>query len=431
MSLRVWLPLNGDLRNNGLDDVTVTNNGATVDSSGKLGSCYYFDGNDDYINLGNISHYFDGSPFSITFWIKSEEDGTRGIIFSAYGLSSTSNFFALEINGSSGTLDNYLRFDWLGVDIKFFQSAVTPNTWLHFAVVYDGTKVICYRNGELYGDKTYTLSPIPTGNNYYLGRDSRTGATAFKGRLNDFRLYDHALSLKEVKEISKGLVLHYPLNNGSMGLPNLISYSDFDISPWNTAIINRGMYEGKYAFYVRNNTLYTNTGNGTTSIFPSITFKENTQYTISVWWRDDYRTDNKSSSLYLRFKYTDGTATQIISPSYTLKEWKYDTLTSTAGKTVSMVTTTYGNGGVLVLSNLKIEEGATATAYSIKSEENIIYDCSGFENNGILTNLSYNLNSIKYNNSTFFDGDTAVIALGNISNLLQNEFTVNLWFKKD
>lgn len=40
--------------------------------------------------------------------------------------------------------------------------------------------------------------------------------------MNDFRIYNHALSLKEVKEISKGLVLHYPLNqNVGLGL-NLI-----------------------------------------------------------------------------------------------------------------------------------------------------------------------------------------------------------------
>ena len=44
MALRVWLPLNGTLENKGVSNVTVTNNGATVDSAGKIGSCYYFNG---------------------------------------------------------------------------------------------------------------------------------------------------------------------------------------------------------------------------------------------------------------------------------------------------------------------------------------------------------------------------------------------------
>ena len=125
MSLQVWLPLNGDLKNQGLDDITVTNNGATIDDNGKIGKCYSFDGSDDYIDLGDIGHYFNGSPFSITFWIYSEESGTRGIVFSGYNLPSTSNFFSIEINGSSGTLDNYFRFDWHGGDVGIFHNAFT------------------------------------------------------------------------------------------------------------------------------------------------------------------------------------------------------------------------------------------------------------------------------------------------------------------
>jgi hypothetical protein len=31
--------------------------------------------------------------------------------------------------------------------------------------------------------------------------------------MNDFRIYDHALSTKEVEEIAKGLVLHYKLDD--------------------------------------------------------------------------------------------------------------------------------------------------------------------------------------------------------------------------
>ena len=42
MSLQIWLPLNGDLHNQGLSNLTVTNNGATVNNSGKIGKCYYF-----------------------------------------------------------------------------------------------------------------------------------------------------------------------------------------------------------------------------------------------------------------------------------------------------------------------------------------------------------------------------------------------------
>ena len=42
MALQVWLPLNGNLNNQGLANVTVSNSGATVNSAGKIGSCYAF-----------------------------------------------------------------------------------------------------------------------------------------------------------------------------------------------------------------------------------------------------------------------------------------------------------------------------------------------------------------------------------------------------
>ena len=53
MSLQVWLPLTKDLRQQGLSNVTVTNNGATFNSAGKLGGCYSFNGS-SYITVQDV-----------------------------------------------------------------------------------------------------------------------------------------------------------------------------------------------------------------------------------------------------------------------------------------------------------------------------------------------------------------------------------------
>ena len=76
MSLQVWLPLNGNLDNYGLSDVAVTNNGATVDINGKIGSCYLI--NSDKKISFNSYLWMTMKPqynFSCFFWVKGTTDG--------------------------------------------------------------------------------------------------------------------------------------------------------------------------------------------------------------------------------------------------------------------------------------------------------------------------------------------------------------------
>ena len=66
MALRVWLPLNGNINNYGISDVTVTNNGATIDNNGKIGKCYSFNG-----SSAKISTPINLTPeMSFCVWVK-------------------------------------------------------------------------------------------------------------------------------------------------------------------------------------------------------------------------------------------------------------------------------------------------------------------------------------------------------------------------
>ena len=44
MSLKVWLPLNGNTKNYGLDTVSFSNSNVTSTTDGKIGSAYSFNG---------------------------------------------------------------------------------------------------------------------------------------------------------------------------------------------------------------------------------------------------------------------------------------------------------------------------------------------------------------------------------------------------
>ena len=226
MGLRVWLPLNGNLIQQGCSNVVATANGATVNTAGKIGSCYSFDGSNDLISLTGNDLYdiISGGtqPMSFAFWVY-HADSTRAVIFGDFQLSGAISF-NIEL-----TTAHRVRFYWSGTPDKNFstESAVSASGWTHIAITYDGNVLKIYKDGILSSDTYNGTLPVKTKTSgaYYLGRDNRTGTTVLNGRLNDFRIYDHCLSAAEVREISQGLVLHYKLDDITNGVQNSSGYN--------------------------------------------------------------------------------------------------------------------------------------------------------------------------------------------------------------
>lgn len=232
MALQVWLPLNGDLKNKGCADVTVTNNGATVDNNGKIGQCYSFDGSSHYLqfdkSLGNIY----SGDFTWTVWIRPT-DNTRGVIISEYSSVGSSNV-ALEL-----LANRVVRVYWNGSPDWNTGIAIPLNTWTHVAVTKVSGLLKLFINGVEVAQKAGTLTDRPSTSKIRIGDDYRGGTTvSFKGELNDVRIYDHCLSPKEVKEISKGLVLHYKLDENFTGGINLIKDGWGGTNNWSTNTTN-------------------------------------------------------------------------------------------------------------------------------------------------------------------------------------------------
>ena len=232
MSLQVWLPLRGDLNNYGVSGASVTNNGATVNDSGKIGKCYTFDGTDDYMQFSDLD-ISSKSELSITFWCYAaasldglfavrNQSGYHEIIFSSTQLS---------FRDSEHSSIQYITF-----------TQPTANIWTNYAIIYDNGSWIIYKNGIEIKRATYSTPATLRANltEIRIGRKQTSSANVYyNGKINDFRIYDHALSTKEVKEISKGLCMHYKLDfskktgginlvaNGWRGTTNW-EYSDSD-----------------------------------------------------------------------------------------------------------------------------------------------------------------------------------------------------------
>lgn len=212
MSLQLRLTLNNTLNNTGLAESVITNNGATVGTDGINGSCYTFNGTTSFISLSNLNKYFVGgtNSFSICFWLKHLGNNRRGIILGNYGLSGANRSVNIEI-----TTSNILRFWWGGNPDLRTTVPIVQNVWCHYAIVYNGSSLKFYKDGVLSYTLNVTLNVATENTLFYLGRDYRTGETALYGKMNDFRIYDNALSVKEIKEIYNNtfLIAHYTFSD--------------------------------------------------------------------------------------------------------------------------------------------------------------------------------------------------------------------------
>ena len=281
MALRIWLPLNGNLNNQGLSNYQFINNGATVSNNGKIGSCYSFDGSDDRIYTTGVS--LENMIFSAGCWFKpAAVTGTTQYLFamSSDGGGSASQQLALYINTTGFCIH-------AGGSYETKNYTISPDTWYHAMYTCDGAIVTLYVNGQVVG----TMNTVGTvkGVNLTLGARSASSSGAgssasyfYKGLINDFRVYDECLSPKQIKEIAKGLVAHYPLNN-RFNTKNLIinGYGELGGSTgWtnsnvSTTEIPSGVANVKASFYNGNSTL--NNSTYRVPIYPNHT------YTISAY----------------------------------------------------------------------------------------------------------------------------------------------------
>lgn len=203
MGLVRWWPFTANTNDKTVNKANLQSvSGVTIVEAGKLGKCASFSGSG---SSGKTPNPLIGkNVFSICCWIKPNTPNAWSDIFS---------FETSEFRLEKSSTDSYIIYGTSSVIAAGTTAFDTiPNaTWTHIALISDGTKWYTYKNGVLNksGD---CMTNVISGANFFIGQRGASNAY-WAGSINDFRIYDHALSVKEVKEISKGLMLHYDLNN--------------------------------------------------------------------------------------------------------------------------------------------------------------------------------------------------------------------------
>lgn len=217
MSLVAWYPLiDGSLENKGLDPTPLTLHGTVPFTNGRVRTAPTFSANSsNYYTMPPITKTND---FSVCLWFKFDNLKRIQYLFWQGDVNITSS--RLSVVFGSSTQELVFHFGDV-TEWRLLKNQLEANKWYHLCITIDDNGFChTYFNGENIYDTTIatTIEPIET------LLFSFNSPYTMDGQLQDFRYYDHCLSIKEVKEIAKGLCLHLPLK-GVNARPNLFKNS--------------------------------------------------------------------------------------------------------------------------------------------------------------------------------------------------------------
>lgn len=281
MSLQVWLPMTNTFENHGLLG-PLTQTAAPAYVNGKLGKALSTGG--CKMSASQTASVLNNKAISICFWVYINADtGTTDNKVNFFGSNGMG-----ENNNRKFSLFNYptvndFHWSWMNDAASaifaggVIYGALPSYQWTHVAITYENPNGTIYMNGV----KKHTFTGVSNSSSFaYETQVIYNSSYMYR---NDFRIYDHCLSPKEVKEISKGLFLHYPLSNsynttvsvnkysGTYAEGKASSYNNFTCTP----LEDEPGYNYKFT--------YTGNGNNTWNYirFPTVTFTAGKFYDYS------------------------------------------------------------------------------------------------------------------------------------------------------
>lgn len=453
MSLKVWLPLDGSLKNLGASNVTISS-GTAAYGTGKIGSNSLDLINSTQTNL-SCPELANVSTFSICCWIKgskdtSDADWVSPIRFGVNKAGGTENYdfrFGKHDNASGtegypvGVYHN--SPNTISNKNNTFTTAEDWGKWVHVCFVYDGVNIKGYKNGAEVFNHTNGQGGYLTGNfRFRVGRCNWL--------VNDFRIYDHCLSAAEVHEISQGLVLHYKLDGGMFGNSNLLTNTEkldaTGLRPSTVPITENGYQNFTTVTY--DNTSGTSYKellywNG------KVTVNINEVYTTSFYAKSPvsailtcYFYNNTSGvvqnqSAIASTGATSTSADGAISISLT-PEWKRYWVTWTfnstgTAATKSLLFRSMKGRGEISICGVKLEKGNAATPWCPADSElgasRSIEDSSGYGHQSTITGTpTISTDSPRYSCCTHFTSGQMITTNG-LFTTPNPIFTVNFWVK--
>lgn len=292
----------------------------------------------------------------------------------------------------------------------------TFDEWHHLVLVADYSSKILrlYVDGsQIGGDVSYASVTAKTDVRYFgIGRSEVYGGNGPGGCLpmyvNDVRLYDHALSQAEAKELSKALVMHH-------------TFDDILTKPTTNLLPASQQTQSNSAATI----------NVTSGLVSGAT------YTLSTYITRDPACTSTNPRLTLRFFYSDGTNTSVSKysdggasyPKDGVERYYFITATANPAKTLTSVggwlmDHSSGSGKKMTATRSQLEISAYPTPYTPTTRESMLVDEAGLSEvtNTRNVDLSENAASGQY---SLQSNDTWIKTMSNSQ--YQRDITLSAW----
>jgi len=195
--LVAYYPLTGNANDESGNGANGIINGAvlSVDRFGQANRCYYFNGSGAYISstpnlpIGN-------SPRSVSVWFKTTStSGSGGWYFNTivcWGHCWAQGLYML------GVYQGLLAFSDFYIN-EFIQTFVSDGNWHHTVVVFDGTVLNFYLDGQLLITANHNFNTAA--GNLYIGRRADEWSQFMNGSIDDVRIYNRVLDESEIQAL--------------------------------------------------------------------------------------------------------------------------------------------------------------------------------------------------------------------------------------
>jgi hypothetical protein len=348
--LVAYYPFNGNAGDSsGLNNHGVVSGAAlTTGRYGQSNTAYYFDGVSNKITVSASASIQPQYKLTLTAWVQPDSKPSAG-----WATILTKRYAPATDPYNSYSLSNYNNGKW-GFDISNgttgSQKTATAKTatpygggWVFLSATYDSTQAKLYINGVLDTVISFTGSIGYTTNDLVIGYTTSGPNDFYKGKIDEIRIYNRALSQAEISQLYSpdGLVAYYPFNGNagdSSGLGN--HGSVIGATP---TIGKKGIANTAYYFDGVSNKI-------TVSASPSL-HPKNT-LTITAWVQPESKPSAGWATILTK-RYSPGADpyNSYSLSTYNNGKWGFDISNGTTGsqKTAKAKTTTPFDGGWIFL----------------------------------------------------------------------------------